>query len=59
MLVTPEIDILVHEQLTFVQRLRSEIEAAKRAGGERANAAESRKIESVLYEKGFHGWLEG
>ncbi|KAF2102044.1 alpha/beta-hydrolase [Rhizodiscina lignyota] len=58
LLIIGEIDILLHEQLTFVQRLKGEIEEAERAGGARGEAVRGRKVESVLYEKGFHGWLE-
>jgi acetyl esterase/lipase len=50
LLIVPLIDILVHEQLTFVERLREEAE--KHADGGKW------KIETKIYEKGFHGWLE-
>jgi hypothetical protein len=59
MIVTAGMDILLHEQLVFVQRLRTEIEEAERAGGAAAEAVRGRKVESTVYEKGFHGWLEG
>ena len=59
MLVIPEIDIIVHEQLVFVERLRTEIEDAEHAGGEAAEAVKGRRVESVLYENEFHSFLEG
>jgi len=48
--VIPAIDILVHEQLTFVERLKHDLSSV--AGGE------TRRIESMWFERGFHGWLE-
>lgn len=48
--IVPEIDILVHEQLTFVERLKREIEEA----GEESE----RKVEARVVEKAFHGWIE-
>ncbi|KAF2653426.1 alpha/beta-hydrolase [Lophiostoma macrostomum CBS 122681] len=44
------IDILVQEQLTFVERVRAEIER----DGEEAD----RSVEARVFESGFHGWLE-
>ncbi len=50
LLVVPGIDILVHEQSTFVERLNEEkVKDPKHAG---------RRIEKLYMEKGFHGWLE-
>lgn len=43
------IDILLHEQLTLVERLRGELEA---------EGDTERRIEIKVWEKGFHGWLE-
>lgn len=47
LLVVPALDILVKEQLEFVERLRGEL------GGE------SRRVETLYVEKGFHGYLGG
>jgi hypothetical protein len=43
------IDILMHEQLNFVERIRKEAEAE----GDTDRSAEAR-----VWDKGFHGWLE-
>ncbi len=51
LLVVPAIDILVHEQLTFAERLRGEIEREERFKG--------RRVETLYVEKGFHGYLGG
>ena len=51
LLIVPAIDILVHEQLTFIERIRRDLEGAD--GSHR-----HRKFEAILFEKGFHGWLE-
>ena len=48
--IIPFIDILVKEQLTMIDRLKSEQEAR----GEDS----SRRFETIIFEKGFHGWLE-
>lgn len=48
--VVAGIDILAHEQLTFVERLRGELE--------KEEGSEDRRIEARVWEKGFHGWLE-
>lgn len=45
------IDILLHEELTMVERLKNDA-AAETAQGRQ------RRIEGKVYEKGFHGWLE-
>lgn len=50
LLVVAAIDILVHEQLTFIDRLNRDVEA----NGE----GDRRVFESIVFEKGFHGWLE-
>jgi acetyl esterase/lipase len=50
LLIVPGIDILVHEQLTFAERIRGEIEADPEGKGK------GRSFEAVVYEKGFHGW---
>lgn len=48
--VIPAIDILLHEQVTFVERLQAEL----------ANSADAteRRIESLVVEGQIHGWLE-
>ena len=51
LLVVPGIDILVHEQLTFAERLRSEIERDSKYAG--------RRVETLYNEKAFHGYLQG
>jgi acetyl esterase/lipase len=51
LMVVPGVDILVHEQLTFIQRLKKE-------GGRDAKGAE-RRFQTLYDEKGFHGYLEG
>lgn len=47
--VVAGIDILLHEQLTFVQRVEGELEKEGNTG---------QRIEALVVEKGFHGWLE-
>ncbi|KAF2796571.1 alpha/beta-hydrolase [Melanomma pulvis-pyrius CBS 109.77] len=47
--VVAGIDILLHEQLTFVQRVEAELEREGNTG---------QRIEALVVEKGFHGWLE-
>lgn len=44
--IIPTIDILLHEQLTFVERLKRETEGS------------GRRIESRLVEGQWHGWAE-
>lgn len=51
LLIVPGIDICVHEQLTFIERIRNEQEAK--------DPNEGRRFEAMVFEKGFHGWLEG
>jgi acetyl esterase/lipase len=43
------IDILLHEQLSFVERIRSEYERSGEDGWQ---------VEAKVFDKGFHGWLE-
>jgi acetyl esterase/lipase len=52
LLIVPAVDILVHEQLTFAERIKGEIEADPNGKGN------GRSFEAVVYEKGFHGWTE-
>lgn len=49
LLIIAGIDILAHEQLTFVERVKKDIEEKGEDG---------RRIEAKMYDKGFHGWLE-
>ena len=44
------IDILVKEQLTMIERLKKDVETQ--------GSASSRRFETIVFEKGFHGWLE-
>ncbi|GKT56397.1 lipase esterase family [Colletotrichum tofieldiae] len=48
-LVVAAIDILVQEQLMFVERVKNEREAKGKSGS---------SIEAVFVEEAFHGWLE-
>ena len=48
--IVPMIDILVKEQLEFIARLKSEHQSS----GKRS----TRRFETIMFEKGFHGWLE-
>lgn len=52
LLIVPAVDILVHEQLTFAERIKREIEADPNGKGS------GRSFEAVVYEEGFHGWTE-
>jgi acetyl esterase/lipase len=52
LLVVPAIDILVHEQLTFVERVKEEIER------DLVEGKKGRRVEALVIEKGFHGWVE-
>jgi hypothetical protein len=49
LLIIPGIDILAHEQLVFVERVKKDIADRGEDG---------RRIVGKLYDKGFHGWLE-
>lgn len=48
-LVNAGIDNLLHEELTFIDRLNRE-KAAK--------GNDQRVFKSMVFEKGFHGWLD-
>ena len=50
LLIVAGIDILAHEQLAFIERLRGEPHADE--------ASAERKFEAIVFDKGFHGWLE-
>lgn len=50
LLIVPAIDILVHEQLAFIQRLRQEQRSRE--------VDQERTFEAIVFDKGFHGWLE-
>lgn len=50
LLIVPAVDICVHEQLTFVERVKQEIEDEGLEG--------ERSVEAVVLEKAFHGWFE-
>jgi acetyl esterase/lipase len=49
LLIVPAIDILVHEQLTFVERVKKEITEQGLHG---------RECEAKVVDGAFHGWLE-
>ncbi|WYZ37095.1 hypothetical protein EsH8_II_000601 [Colletotrichum jinshuiense] len=49
LLVVPAVDILVHEQLAFVERVKRERE-------EKGKPADT--VEALYLEDAFHGWLE-
>jgi hypothetical protein len=42
------VDILLHEQLTFAERLKKEIEAE----------GDGRRLQIRVFDEGFHGWLD-
>jgi hypothetical protein len=50
LMLVPSIDILVHEQLTFVQRIK--------ADAEKDPKQKDRKFEAIVLEGGFHGFFE-
>lgn len=50
LLICAGIDILLHEQLTFMERIREDAKSR--------NVDQDRKFESMVFDKGFHGWLE-
>lgn len=50
LLIIPSIDILLHEELTFVERVKKEIRDA--------GLENERAVEGVTFEKAFHGWFE-
>ncbi len=51
LMVIPPIDILVHEQLTFVERVKDDIERLGKEG-------KGREVEAMVVDGAFHGWLE-
>ncbi|KAK3319108.1 lipase/esterase [Apodospora peruviana] len=51
LLVVPGIDLVVREQLGFVERLRGEIER------DTEGRYKGRRVEALFVEKGFHGYL--
>jgi hypothetical protein len=61
MFVVPKMDILLHEQTVFVERLKEEAAAINR-GLAVQDSSESRvqpyRIESRFDEGQIHGWLE-
>lgn len=62
MFVVPKMDILLHEQTTFVERLKEEAAAINRGLADQQDSAESQlqpyRIESRFDEGQIHGWLE-
>ena len=53
LMVVPPVDILVHEQLTFAERVKADIEKLRKQG-----KGLGRSIETIVQEGCFHGWLE-
>jgi len=51
LLIIPSIDILLVEQLTFVERVKANIEA-------KGDDGRPRRVEGMVFEDCFHGWLE-
>ncbi|KAF2269158.1 alpha/beta-hydrolase [Lojkania enalia] len=49
LLIVAGIDILMYEQLAFVERVRRECEE---------EGDTERRVEAKVFEKGFHGWIE-
>ncbi|KAF1810921.1 putative lipase/esterase family protein [Eremomyces bilateralis CBS 781.70] len=60
LLQIPKIDILLHEQTVFVERLRNEARGRGELleDGEEDLEGNKRRIMANFYEKGFHGWVE-
>lgn len=62
MFVVPKMDILLHGQSVFVERLKEEAAAINRGLVDRQDLPESRlqpyRIESRFDEGQIHGWLE-
>lgn len=50
LLIIAGIDVLVHEELSFVKRVKEELKAA--------GLEEGRTVMNVVFEKAFHGWFE-
>ena len=53
LMVIPPVDILVHEQVTFVERVTGDIATLRTEG-----KGEGRELEVVMPEGAFHAWLE-
>lgn len=51
LLIVAGIDILQHEQLSFIQRLNEDLASV-------GATQKARRFECIVFEKGFHGWLE-
>jgi hypothetical protein len=49
LLIIPTVDILLHEQLTFVERLKKET-------AEDPKKHSNRRLETLMIEGQFHGW---
>jgi hypothetical protein len=49
LLIVPTVDILLHEELTFVERLKKEA-----AGDPKKHS--NRRLETLMIEGQFHGW---
>ena len=55
LMIIPEIDVLLHEQQSYVNRVKGEIGSAREYKG---TVDGKRKIEALFFDKAFHGWLE-
>ena len=51
LLIIPSIDILLVKQPTFVKRVKADIEAE-------GDDDQPRRVEGMVFESCFHGWLE-
>lgn len=54
-MIIPKFDILVDEQQAFFSRLTREIEDLDKA---QQDGRIGRQVEKLVFEKGFHGWVE-
>jgi hypothetical protein len=52
LLIVPNIDILLHKQLPFVEHLKKDIEQNPIEG------EKGKRVEGVAIKNGFHGWIE-
>lgn len=58
MFVVPKMDILLHEQTVFVERLKKEAAAVNRGFVDQRSRLQPYRIESRFDEGQIHGWLE-
>jgi len=48
--VVAGIDIVTHEQLSFIERVKSELDSSDQPS--------DRTLEAVVFDNAFHGWFE-